>query len=30
MLDTSVKTSEDVEEKLGLTLLGIVPKVGDK
>ena len=30
MLDTSVKTSEDIEEKLGLTLLGIVPKVGDK
>ncbi len=30
MLDTSVKTSEDIEDKLGLTLLGIVPKVGGK
>lgn len=24
--DTSIKTSEDIEEKLGLTVLGIVPK----
>jgi capsular polysaccharide biosynthesis protein len=30
ILDTSVKTGEDIEDKLGLTLLGIVPKVGGK
>ena len=28
-LDTSINNSEDVEEKLGLTVLGNVPKVGD-
>lgn len=27
--DTTIKTSEDVEEKLGLTVLGVIPKVGD-
>ena len=25
--DTSIKTSEEIENKLGLTVLGIVPKV---
>lgn len=29
-LDTTIKTTEDVEEKLELTVLGTVPKVGDK
>ena len=29
-LDTTIKTTEDVEEKLELTVLGNVPKVGDK
>ena len=25
--DTSIKTSEEIENKLGLTVLGVVPKV---
>ena len=25
--DTSIKTSEEIENKLGMTILGIVPKV---
>ena len=29
-LDTTIKTTEDIEEKLELTVLGTVPKVGDK
>ena len=29
-LDTTIKTTEDIEEKLELTVLGAVPKVGDK
>ena len=29
-LDTTIKTIEDIEEKLELTVLGSVPKVGDK
>ncbi len=29
-LDTTIKTIEDIEEKLELTVLGNVPKVGDK
>ena len=28
--DTSVKDAKTVEEKLNLTVLGVVPKVGDK
>ena len=26
--DTTIKTGEDIENKLGLTVIGIVPKVG--
>jgi len=26
--DTTIKTAEEVEKKLGLTIIGIVPKVG--
>ena len=26
--DTTIKTSEEIEKKLGLTVVGIVPKVG--
>jgi capsular polysaccharide biosynthesis protein len=26
--DTTIKTSDEVEQKLGLTVMGIVPKVG--
>lgn len=26
--DTTIKTSEEIENKLGLTVMGIVPKVG--
>ena len=28
--DTSIKDAKTVEEKLDLTVLGVVPKVGDK